>query len=141
VACSGENTMAIKLDGTTGDLTKSHVVWKNTKAKAFLPSPLIYQGLVYVPLDKEFVVCLDVKTGKQHWKERLGDQFYASPVAGAGRVYIPAYGGVIRVVKAGATFELLAENDLGERIVASPALSDGAIFIRTEKHLFCIGER
>ena len=141
VACSGDNTMAIKLDGTTGDLTKSHVVWKSTKAKAFLPSPLVYEGLIYLPLDKEFVVCLDARTGKQHWKERLGDQFYASPVAGAGRVYIPAYSGVIRVVKAGPTFELLAENDLGERVVASPALSGGQIFIRTEKHLFCIGGR
>jgi outer membrane protein assembly factor BamB len=141
VACSGENTMAIKLDGATGDLTKDHVAWKNTRARAFLPSPLVYEGLIYLPLDKEFVVCLDAKTGKQHWKERLGDQFYASPIAGAGRVYIPAHGGVVRVVKAGPAFELLTENDIGEKIVASPAASNGLIFIRGEKHLFCIGER
>ncbi|MCI0684549.1 MAG: PQQ-binding-like beta-propeller repeat protein [Gemmataceae bacterium] len=141
IACSGESTMAIKLDGATGDLTKSHVLWKNTKAKAFMPSPLLYEGLIYLPLDKQFVVCLDARTGKQHWKERLGDQFYASPVGGAGRVYVSAHEGIIRVIKAGAVFELLAENDLGERVVASPALSNGQIFIRGDKHLFCIGER
>ncbi len=140
IACSGDNTMAIKLDGATGDLTKSHVLWKNAKAKAFLPSPLVYEGLIYLPFDKDFVVCLDAKTGKQHWKERLGDQFYASPVAGAGRIYIPAHEGTVRVVKAGRTFELLAENDLRERIVASPALSNGQIYLRGEKHLFCIGD-
>jgi outer membrane protein assembly factor BamB len=141
VACSGESTLAIKLDGATGDLTKSNVAWSNKKARAFLPSPVLYEGLVYLPLDKDFVLCLDAKTGKQHWKERLGDQFYASPVAGAGRVYIPAHEGIIRVVQAGPMFELLAENDLGEKVVASPALSNGQIFIRGEKHLFCIGER
>lgn len=91
-------------------------------------------------MDCGTVVCLDAKTGKQHWKERLGDQFYASPVAGAGRVYIPAHEGIIRVIRAGPEFELLAENDLGERIVASPALSNGQIFIRSDKHLFCIGD-
>jgi len=139
VACSGENTMAIKLDGATGDLTKSHVQWKNKKAGAFLPSPVLYQGLVYVPLDKGFVVCLDLKSGKQLWKERLGDQYYASPVAGAGMVYFPAKEGIVRVLKAGPSFELLAENELGEGLVASPALSNGQVFLRGEKHLFCIG--
>jgi outer membrane protein assembly factor BamB len=140
VVCSGENTMGIKLDGATGDLTQSHVVWKNTKAGAFMPSPVSYDGLAYVPLDKSFAVCLDVKTGKQHWKERLGDQFYASPVAGAGMIYFPAKEGIVRVVKAGPRFELLAENDLGEGLVASPALSGGQIFLRGERHLYCIGE-
>jgi len=138
LACSGENTMAIKLDGATGDLTNSHVAWKNKKAGAFLPSPVLYEGLAYVPLDKGFVLCLDAVTGKQHWKERLGDQYYASPVAGAGMIYFPAKEGVVRVLKAGTAFELSAENDLGEGLVASPALSNGQIFLRGEKHLFCV---
>jgi outer membrane protein assembly factor BamB len=138
VACSGENTMGIKLDGATGDLTKSHVQWKNKKAGAFLPSPVVYQGLVYVQLDKGLVLCLDARTGKQHWKERLGDQYYASPVAGAGMIYLPAKEGIVRVLKAGPTFELLVENDLGEGLVASPAPANGRIYLRGEKHLFCI---
>jgi outer membrane protein assembly factor BamB len=99
---------------------------------------LLEQGLVNVPLDKGFVLCLDAQTGKQHWKERLGDQYYASPVAGAGMVYMPAKEGIVRVLKAGATFEPLAENDLGEGLVASPAPANGRIFLRGEKQLFCI---
>mgnify|MGYP001592502480 CR=1 FL=1 len=140
VACSGENSLAIRLDGATGDLSKSNVVWMKKTPGVSMPSPLLLEGLVYVPLDKGFMLCLDAKTGKQHWKERLGDQFYASPVAGAGRIYIAGHDGIVRVVKPGPTFELLAENDLGEKVVASPALSNGQIFIRGEKHLFCIGE-
>jgi outer membrane protein assembly factor BamB len=139
-ACSGENTMAIRLDGGTGELTKSHVVWKNKKASAFVPSPLAYEGHLYIPGDKSFVSCFEGKTGTLLWKERLGDQFHASPVAGAGRIYFTSKEGVVRVVRSGPTFELLAENDMGESIVASPALSNGQIFLRGAKHLFCIGD-
>ncbi len=136
---SGESTMAIKLDGSQGDLTKSRVEWKNKKAKAFLPSPLAYEGLLYLPEEKYFVTCYHTASGKQVWRERLGDTFHASPVAGAGMIYITSREGVVRVVRSSATFELLAENDMGETIIASPALSNGQIFLRGEKHLFCIG--
>jgi outer membrane protein assembly factor BamB len=137
-ACSGENTMAIKLDGSRGDLTKSHVLWKNKKAYAFLPSPLLYQEHLYLPGDRNFVTCYDAKTGKQIWKERLGNDFHASPVGAADRVYIATKEGSVKVVKAGPDFELLADNRMDETIVASPAISAGQIFIRGEKHLFCI---
>jgi outer membrane protein assembly factor BamB len=139
-ACSGENTLAIKLDGAKGDLTKSHVVWKNKKAKAFVPSPLVYEGHLYIPSDGNFVTCHDAGTGKQVWRERLGESFHASPVAGAGMVYFTAKEGIVRVVRSSAAFELLAENDLGEMLVASPALSNGQIFLRGDKHLYCIQE-
>lgn len=140
-ACSGENTMAIRLNGATGELTKSNVLWKNKKAAAFLPSPLAYQGCLYITGDKGFVTCLDAKTSKTLWKERLGDQFYASPIAGAGRVYFTSKEGMIRVVRAGQEYDLLAENDMGESIVASPAPSNGRIYLRGEKHLFCVEEK
>jgi outer membrane protein assembly factor BamB len=139
IAGSGENTMAIRLDGARGDLTRSHVVWKSKKAAAFLPSPLAYQGYVYVPADRDFVTCLDVRSGKQVWRERVGENFYASPVAGAGRVYFAMKEGAVKVLRAGPEFEVLAENVLGEPLVASPAISGGQIFLRGEKHLFCIG--
>jgi outer membrane protein assembly factor BamB len=141
IACSGENTMAIRLDGTGGDLTKTNVVWKNKKVNAFVPSPLLYEGHVYVPADKGYVTCLNVQTGKQAWKERLGDQFHASPVAGAGRIYFATKEGLTRVIKAGPEFELLASNDIGESIVASPAIAGGRIYLRSEKHVFCIEEK
>jgi outer membrane protein assembly factor BamB len=138
IACSGENTMAIRLDGAEGDLSKSHVLWKNKKVAAFLPSPLQYDGYLYVPADRSFVTCLEPRSGKQLWKERVGEQFYASPVGAAGRVYIATKEGTVKVLRAGAEFEILAENDLREPLVASPAIAGGRIFLRGEKHLFCI---
>jgi outer membrane protein assembly factor BamB len=139
-ASSGENTMAIKLDGRTGDLTKTHVLWTNKKASAYVPSPVVHQGLVYVAGDKGFATCLHAADGRQVWKERLGSQYHASPVAADGKIYFTSKEGIVRVVRAGTTFELLAENDMGEMIVASPAFSQRQIFLRGEKHLFCIGE-
>jgi len=137
-ASSGENTMAIKLDGSRGDLTKTHVMWKNRKANAFLPSPLLYEEHLYLPGDRNFVSCFYAKTGELVWKERLGNEFHASPVAAAGRIYLATKEGTVNVVRAGAKFELLANNKMGETIVASPAISNGMIFVRGEKHLFCI---
>src|SRR5207244_1792250 len=113
-ASSGENTMAIKLDGSRGDLSKSHVLWKNRKANAFLPSPLLYQEHLVLPADRNFVSCFYAKTGELVWKERLGNEFHASPVAAAGRVYIATKEGNVKVVRAGAKFELLADNPMGE---------------------------
>ncbi|MBI2807575.1 MAG: PQQ-binding-like beta-propeller repeat protein [Planctomycetes bacterium] len=140
-ACSGVSTMAIKLDDRKGDLTKTHVLWTNKKANAFLPSPLLYKGLIYLPGDRSFVTCLDAKTGAAVWKERLGEQFHASPVAAGERVYIATKEGNVKVIRAGSDFELLADNAMGEQIIASPAISDGQIFVRGEKHLFGIGIR
>jgi outer membrane protein assembly factor BamB len=139
-ACSGDNTMAIKLDGSRGDLTKSHVVWKNKKANAFVPSPLLYQEHLYIPNDRSFVSCFYAKTGELVWKERLGEQFHASPVAAGDRVYIATKEGSVKVIASGSAFKLLADNPMGETIVASPAISNGHIFIRGEKHLFCVGK-
>jgi len=139
VAASGENTMAIKLDGKSGNLTDSNVLWINKKAAAYLPSPVLYKGLVYIAGDRGINTCLDAAKGTVVWKKRLGDQYYASPVAGDGKVYFPSKEGVVFVVQAGPKYELLAKNDMGEGIVASLAISDGDIFLRGEKHLFCIG--
>jgi outer membrane protein assembly factor BamB len=139
VATSGVSSMGIKLDGQTGDVTDTHVLWTNKKAAAFVPSPISYQGLIYLPGDKGIVTCLDGKTGREVWKERLDGSYHASPVAGDGKVYLTSKEGTVYVVRAGREFEVLAQNDLGEGIAAAPAISRGMIFIRGEKHLFCIG--
>ena len=139
VAASGENTMAIKLDGKSGNLTDSNMLWINKKAAAYLPSPVLYKGLVYIAGDRGINTCLDAAKGTVVWKKRLGDQYYASPVAGDGKVYFPSKEGIVFVVKAGPQYEVLAKNDMGEGIVASLAISDGQVFLRGEKHLFCIG--
>ena len=85
--------------------------------------------------------CWDVKTGKQFWKERLsGKKHHASAVAADGRVYLTSDEGVTFVLKAENEFEVLAKNPLGEPVFSSPAFSDGDIFIRGAKHLWCIGK-
>jgi len=136
---SGEGTLAIKLDGTTGDVDKSHVLWRNKKVTTAIPSPVVYERRLYLVDGKGFGTCMEPASGKVLWRERLGDQYHASPLAGDGKVYFPGKDGVVRVIEAGSTFKLLAANDMGEPIVASLAVSDGQIFIRGEKHLFCIG--
>jgi len=140
VACSGENTMAIRLDGQKGDVSKSHVTWTNEKAKNNVPSPLIYDGLIYLPGDRGIVQCLDVATGKEVWKKRLGDEYHASPVAADGKIYFTSKQGTVHVLAAGRRFEVLEQNYLDEMMVASPAISQGNIFLRGEKHLFCVGK-
>jgi outer membrane protein assembly factor BamB len=140
VICSGVSTLAVRLDGSRGDLTKSRVVWSNKKANAFVPSPILYQGLVYIPGDRGIVLCLDAEKGTLVGKKRLGDSYHASPVAGDGKIYFTSKEGLVHVVKAGADMEILAANDLGETIVASPAVSQRQIFLRGDKHLFCVQE-
>jgi outer membrane protein assembly factor BamB len=132
-------TLAIRLDGRSGDLTDSHILWKYKRGNPFIPSPLVYRGYLYVVGDRGIGTCLEAATGKQVWKERLGEQYHASPVAADGKVYFASKEGVVRVVEAGPEFRLLAANDLGETIIASPAISAGEIFIRGQTHLFCIG--
>ena len=136
---SQEGALAVRLDGRTGDVTESNVLWKNRRGKPFIPSPLAYEGHVYIAGDRGIVTCLDAKTGKQVWKERLGEQYHASPVAGDGKIYFTSREGVIRVVQAGPQFRMLAQNDMGEVVIASPAISNGELFIRGQKHLFCVG--
>ena len=96
-------------------------------------------GLFYYVEDNGFANCLKADNGERLWRERLGGSKYsASPVAGDGKLYFPSEDGKVTVVKAGAKFERW-RNDVGELIVASPALSQGCVFLRGDKHLYCIG--
>jgi len=143
-AALGELVFVTTMNGSRALRLASHTpseLWVNKRAKAYVPSPIGYQGCLYVAGDSEFVTCLEASSGKLLWKERLGGTYHASPVAGDGKVYFPAKEGVVRVVAAGPRFRLLAENDLGESLVASPAISDGQLFLRGERHLYCIGKK
>jgi outer membrane protein assembly factor BamB len=141
LAASGEGTLAVRLDGARGDLTKSHVAWRSKRGSPYVPSPVCYGGFFYLVDDKGWATCLNAATGKQVWKERMGRSFQASLVAGDGKVYYPDLEGGVAVVKAGPKFEILARNEVGEMVIASPAVSRGQIFLRGKKHLFCIGEK
>jgi outer membrane protein assembly factor BamB len=132
--------IAVRPDGK-GDVTDTHVAWRMTRNAPHTPSPLLVGDELYVVSDAGIATCLDAKTGRIHWTERLGGAFSASPIDADGQVYFQNETGVGIVVKAGRKYELLARNDLDERTLASCAAADGALFIRTEKHLFRIGKR
>ena len=139
-AVSGRNSfnLAIRLDTQRGDLTKSHLAWKAKAGATYVPSPVCYQGLYYYVEDTGIATCLDARTGKLMWRERLNGQFHASLLAGDGKVYFTSMEGTVSVVQAGRSFKLLSQNDMGEAIMASPAVSGGEFFIRSDKHLYCI---
>jgi outer membrane protein assembly factor BamB len=129
---------AIDPKGAKGDVTETKVAWKERKAAPCTPSIVAVGDEVYWVSDNGIAACVDAKTGKIHWSHRLGGNFSASPVTAEGRVYFQNETGKGFVVKAGKTFELLSENDLGERSLASYCVMDGAVFIRTENHLWKI---
>jgi outer membrane protein assembly factor BamB len=132
--------LAIRPDGR-GDVTGTHVAWKTRRVVPLNPSPLLVGDDLYLLADDGVVSCLDARTGKPYWRERLGGSFSASPLYAAGRIYVQDEAGRGTVLRAGRKFEVLARNDLGERTLASYAAADGALFIRTEKHLYRIGAR
>jgi outer membrane protein assembly factor BamB len=137
-----ESAMLAVRPGGTGDLTQKAVAWKERRALPEVPSPLYYDGRLYLVKDGGVVSCFDAKTGKLHYRERLraGGFYYSSPVAGDGKIYAASVQGVVSVISAGDKFAVLAKNDLHEKILATPALVDGRIYVRTETHLFAFGD-
>ena len=115
-------------------------LWESERPGAVEPSLLYYRGLLYTLLDNGVLVCLDGQTGEEYYRERLGGECNSSPVASDGRIYVSNIEGKTFVVQAGKKFTLLATNNLGERITASPAISGHELIYRTDSHLFCLGE-
>lgn len=126
---------AVRPDGQ-GDVTNSHVSWRLRKGAPANPSPLLVGDELYLMSDGGIASCVDARTGKVHWQERVGGAHSASPVFAAGRVYFLSEDGVGTVVRAGKKFAVLARNALKERTLASYAVADGALFVRTEGHLY-----
>ena len=129
--------LAIRPDGA-GNVTGTHVAWRTQKGAAYVPSPIAIGDYFLMTSDSGAGECFEAATGKLFWEERLGEQ-HASLVSANGLVYFLNDRGVMNVVRPGANFALVARNDIGEQTFASPALSEGRIFIRSEQHLFCIG--
>jgi len=137
--CTGytrANVMAIDPKDARGDVTASHVRWQSNRSVPFTPSVLVVGDELYFVSDNGVATCLDARTGTQNWTERLGGAFSASPISAGGHIYFLSEEGVTTVVKPGKTYELVAKNDLGERALASPAPADGAMFLRTQSHLW-----
>jgi len=116
-------------------------LWKRNDVGTFVPSPIAYRGRVYLVGDRGRVECVDPATGKMLWtgsfpKNRAA--FYASPLIAGGKLYAPREDGVVFVARIEERFELLAENDMQDRVIASPVPALDRLFIRGERHLFCI---
>jgi outer membrane protein assembly factor BamB len=126
--------------GGRGDISKSHILWRAPSGASYVPSMLYYDGLLYVTNEVGIVTCADAETGEAVWRQRLGGIFFASPVAGDGKVYMASETGEVFVLSAGREAKVLAKNDIGERILASPAISNGRLFLRSDGSLFCIGD-
>ncbi len=124
-------------DGKRG----TEVVWKHSYGVPECPSPLYYDGNVYMVKNGGIVSCLVAKTGELRYQDKLraGGPYYSSPVVGDGKIYAASARGVISVFEPGGTLNVLARNDLKERIMATPAILDGKIYVRTEQNLYAFG--
>ena len=135
--------------GAEGDITlpegktsSEHVVWSRTGRGSYMPSPLIYDGLLYVLQNNGILDCYDLETGEEIYRNRIphqGSGFSGSPVASDGIIYLPSEDGDIFAIKAGREFKVLAQNPLGELLMSTPALSDGLMIVRAHRHVYAIG--
>jgi outer membrane protein assembly factor BamB len=142
VAPSRERPLLVLKAGGRGDVTKSHVLWSFSNGPD-VPTPVTDGTYLYVINDRGIMWCLELKTGKEiYGRQRLSPGTYSgSPVLADGKIYITNEDGMTSVVQAGPKFEVLATNDVDDYSLSSPAMSEGQIFIRTAKHLYCIGKR
>jgi outer membrane protein assembly factor BamB len=136
--CTGYNTpalLAIRPEGAAGDVTATHVVWQSNKAVPHNPSPLLVDDSIYLVSDKGVATCLEARSGHEKWHQRLGGNFSASPLFADGKIFMQNEEGDGIVFSPGPAYHELARNPLGERTLASYAVGDGAMFIRSERHL------
>ena len=133
--------------GASGDIslkpgqeTNESIAWKASKGSPYTPTPIIYDDVYYVCADNGVFSAYDAKSGERIYQERLPSSFSASPIAADGKLYLASEDGDVFVVKAGRKFELLATNIMGQPLMATPAISDGLVILRTTDSVFAIGE-
>jgi outer membrane protein assembly factor BamB len=133
--------LAVRPDGH-GDVTDSHVAWKQSKAMPYTPSPLLVEDELYLVNDAGIASCLDARTGRSRWMHRIGGKFSASPLVAEGRIYVQSEEGVTTIFQADRDrYVEVAANKLGERTLASPAVIDESLLIRTAQGLYRIENR
>lgn len=138
-ACTGfeqAQLWAVRVEGASGDITKTNVLWKFNKGVPLRSSPILVDGLIYFTSDNGILRCLDAKTGKQIYLTRLGMAFSASPIYADGHLYFFAEDESSYVLAPGPQFKQLARNQLNDGCMATPAISGSAMFIRTKTHLY-----
>ena len=136
--------IAVRPGEARGRLDAKAVAWRFQKNLPYIPSPLVYQNVFYMVKDGGIITTLDAKSGQPLKEGRSPDalgEYYASPVAADGKVFIASTDGKISVLKAGHPWEVLGVNDLGEEVHATPALSGGRIYVRTRSAVYCFGTK
>jgi outer membrane protein assembly factor BamB len=137
-------------NGATGDITLGRtesrnrsVAWRHNRRGPYMPTPLIYRGIVYILHNEGIFAAYDLKDGTEHFIQRIphkGHGFSASPVAADGHIYLPGEDGAILEVEAGKHYRLLRTHEMGEPLMASPAISGNTLFLRGRDHLFAVGK-
>jgi outer membrane protein assembly factor BamB len=140
----GDSGLFALLAPGSGDITGTHVAWKQTKGVAGISSPLFYEGRIYAVQDGGRVTCWDAKSGKPLFEqERLGaeGEYYASPIAANGHIYMTSSRGTIATIRAGDALEVEARNDLGESVMTTPSIADSKLYVRSANHLWAFGRK
>jgi outer membrane protein assembly factor BamB len=135
-----ESIKAFRLGGAAGQ-SETDFVWEQRRGMPKIPSMLYVEPHLFAISDDGVATCMNAATGDIIWQGRLGGNFSASPVVADGRIYFLADDGLTTIIEAGDEFKILAKNPIGERVQASMAVSDGQLFIRTERHLVAIGKK
>ncbi|HEY7161671.1 MAG TPA: hypothetical protein VH815_10450, partial [Acidobacteriota bacterium] len=129
--------------GGSGNIGQTQVLWRNTKGMPFLTGVLLYKNLLYA-IDDGIVSTFDPEDGKRLRRQKLTDapgDYYASPIAGDDKIYLVSLKGKVTVLKEGRDWKILSTGDLGEEVIATPAIADEKIFIRTLNALYCFGNK
>lgn len=134
-----KHMLAIRPDGS-GNVTKTHVVWRDTAGASYVPSPIAIGDYFLVVADNGVASCFVAGTGERYWRERLPGGHSASIIAANGLAYFISDEGIVSVLKPGPEFKVIAQSEVGENVYASPAVYGDQFFIRGEEHLFCIGK-
>jgi outer membrane protein assembly factor BamB len=127
-----------------GATASTYVAWSKTGRGSYMPTPLAYRGILYVLANNGVFDAYDITTGKEIYRQRLplvGSGYSASPIAADGKIYLSNEDGEMLVIEAGATFKHLATNSMGETLMATPALSQGVMYVRGLHTLFAIGKQ
>jgi outer membrane protein assembly factor BamB len=135
--------VAFRPESSKGELASTAIRWRFVKNLPYIPTPLLYKDVYYMVRTGGIVTSLNPATGELLKQGRARDalgEYYASPVAADGKVFLASEEGKITVLKAGAEWEVLSVNDLGEELHATPALSEGRIFVRTRTSLYCFAQ-
>ncbi len=140
-AVSGPNGAHLAIrPGGRGDVTDTHVAWRHDRGTSFVPSAIIVGNRYYLADDKGIASCMSTATGEILWRKRLGGKFTASPVSADGKLFFTSESGSTLVLDANAAeYVEIARNEMGADVYASPAISQGRMFLRTSGHLVCIG--